>query len=192
MVPGARLENYHISRLTNVLTTDDEEEECPAALGGPDEECVFFEGYTDDPFKESYTRTHFLPGAAFAYGLGAKQDPVDYGSKSLGNSTVKTTHTSTVYGGYHRGLTMNVLREVAFPVGDELGNNYQIGVRSTAIRGVTFDVAGSSRARLPRHRPHHHGRRQVQVVKGARNVPSTSRRWNAPDIPSPGTLTYPD
>ena len=142
VVPGARLENYHISRLTNVLTTDDEEEECPAALGGPDEECVFFEGYTDDPFKESYTRTHFLPGAAFAYGLGAKQDPVDYGSKSLGNSTVKTTHTSTVYGGYHRGLTMNVLREVAFPVGDELGNNYQIGVRSTAIRGVTFDVAG--------------------------------------------------
>ena len=124
VVPGARLENYHISRLTNVLTTDDEEEECPAALGGPDEECVFFEGYTDDPFKESYTRTHFLPGAAFAYGLGAKQDPVDYGSKSLGNSTVKTTHTSTVYGGYHRGLTMNVLREVAFPGGDELGNNY--------------------------------------------------------------------
>jgi Fe(3+) dicitrate transport protein len=47
-----------------------------------------------------------------------------------------------VYGGYHRGLTMNVLREISFPAGDELGDNYQIGLRSTAIRGVTFDIAG--------------------------------------------------
>ena len=142
LVPGMRLENYHITRQTNVLTVDDEEEECPAALGGDEEECVFFEGYTNDAFTESYTRTHVLPGVAFSYGLGGKDVPVDSGSKFLSNTPIKPTHTSTVYGGYHRGLTMNVLREISFPAGDELGDNYQIGLRSTAIRGVTFDIAG--------------------------------------------------
>jgi Fe(3+) dicitrate transport protein len=142
VVPGLRLENYHISRKTNVLTVDDEEEACPPALGGEEEECVFYEGYQDKPFTESYTRTHVLPGAAFAYGFGGTDLPVNYGSKSLSNTPIKPTHTSTVYGGYHRGLTMNVLREVAFPVGNELGDNYQIGLRSVAVKGLTFDIAG--------------------------------------------------
>ena len=35
-----------------------------------------------------------------------------------------------------------MLREAAFPPGDEIGNNFQLGVRSTAFRGVTFDLAG--------------------------------------------------
>jgi Fe(3+) dicitrate transport protein len=83
-----------------------------------------------------------LPGAAFAYGFGGTDLPANYGSKSLSNTPIKATHTSTVYGGYHRGLTMNVLREVAFPVGNELGDNYQIGLRSVAIKGLTFDIAG--------------------------------------------------
>jgi Fe(3+) dicitrate transport protein len=142
VVPGARLENYHISRKTNVLTVDDEEEACPPALGGEEEECVFFEGYSDERFTESYTRTHVLPGVAFAYGFGGKDLPVNYGSKSLSNTPIKPTHTSTVYGGYHRGLTMQILREVAFPPGDELGDNYQIGLRSVAVKGLTFDIAG--------------------------------------------------
>jgi Fe(3+) dicitrate transport protein len=142
VVPGLRLENYHISRQTNVLTVDDEEEGCPDALGGEEEECIFFEGYSDDRFTEKYTRTHLLPGVAFAYGLGEKGTPIDYGSRSLSNQPIKPTHTSTVYGGYHRGLTMQVLREVEFPPGDELGDNYQIGLRSTAVKGFTFDIAG--------------------------------------------------
>ena len=50
-------------------------------------------------------------------------------------------YRSTVYGGYHRGLTMHVLREEAFPAKDELGDNFQIGWRSTALLGVTFDIA---------------------------------------------------
>ena len=142
VVPGLRLENYHISRQTNVLTVDDDEEECPPQLGGDEEECIFFEGYEDDPFTESFTRTHVLPGMAFAYGLGAKGTPVDYGSKSLSNTPLKQTHNSTVYGGYHRGLTMQILREVSFPPGDELGDNYQLGLRSVAVKGLTFDIAG--------------------------------------------------
>jgi Fe(3+) dicitrate transport protein len=60
----------------------------------------------------------------------------------LSNTPIKPTRTSTVYGGYHRGLTMGVLREVAYPPGDELGNNYQIGLRSVAVKGLTFDIAG--------------------------------------------------
>jgi Fe(3+) dicitrate transport protein len=148
VVPGVRLENYHISRLTNVLTTDDDEEDCGDITedgGGPGldgDECVVFLNYQTDLGEESYTRTHVLPGVAFAYGFGAKEVPIDYyGSKSL-KEPAKPEYQSTVYGGYHRGLTMHVLREVTFPVGDELGDNFQIGLRSTAIKGFTFDIAG--------------------------------------------------
>jgi Fe(3+) dicitrate transport protein len=143
VVPGARLETYRISRLTKVLTVDDEEEECPEQLGGEEEECIFFEGYDNNPFTESYDRTHVLPGVAFAYGFGRDQNLVDdyYGSKSL-REKKDPSYLTTLYGGYHRGLTMQVLREVDFPPGDELGDNYQIGLRSTALKGITFDVAG--------------------------------------------------
>jgi len=51
---------------------------------------------------------------------------------------------TTVYGGYHRGFAPHIVREVdpgAFPLGEEVGDNFQIGVRSTAVRGFTFDVA---------------------------------------------------
>jgi Fe(3+) dicitrate transport protein len=51
---------------------------------------------------------------------------------------------TTVYGGYHRGFAPHIVRDVdpdAFPLGEEVGDNFQIGVRSTALRGVTFDVA---------------------------------------------------
>jgi Fe(3+) dicitrate transport protein len=143
VVPGVRLESYKVSRLTKALTLDDEEgegEECEDALGPGVDECVIFEGYDDDPFKESFDRTHVLPGIAFAYGFGAKDVPVA-SDKSL-KPLPKPQYKSTVYGGYHRGLTMPVLREVEFPPGDELGDNFQIGLRSTAIKGLTFDVAG--------------------------------------------------
>jgi Fe(3+) dicitrate transport protein len=50
---------------------------------------------------------------------------------------------STIYGGYHQGLTTHVLREAIapFPSPEEIGDNFQIGIRSTAIRGVTLDMA---------------------------------------------------
>ena len=82
-----------------------------------------------------------LPGVAFSYGFGRKDIPVDYGSKAL-KPVEKPKYYSTVYGGYHRGLTMGVLREAAFPPDDEIGNNYQIGLRSTALKGIQFDLAG--------------------------------------------------
>ena len=60
--------------------------------------------------SESFTKgtcINVLPGVALAYtGL----------------------YRSTVYGGYHRGLSMHVLREEAFPAKDEIGDNFQIGV----------------------------------------------------------------
>ena len=144
IVPGARLDHYHITRRTTALPGEDEDEfdVCPdGAFGG--EECFIIEGFDDDPLTQSFERTHVLPGVAFAYGFGGKDMPANWGSKSLGPVTMqKPIYNSTIYGGYHRGLTMAVLREVAFPPGDELGDNYQLGLRSTAIKGFTFDVAG--------------------------------------------------
>jgi Fe(3+) dicitrate transport protein len=141
VVPGVRMDHYKISRLTTALPGEDEEEldDCPEF---DNEECVVIEGFDNTRVNESFERTHFLPGVAFAWGFGGKDVPVDYGSKSLSNTPIKQTHNSTVYGGYHRGLTMQILREVSFPPGDELGDNYQIGLRSVAVKGLTFDVAG--------------------------------------------------
>ncbi len=48
---------------------------------------------------------------------------------------------TTVYGGYHQGITPQVTRGPAFPLPDEKGDNFQVGVRSTAIRGFSFDLA---------------------------------------------------
>ena len=51
---------------------------------------------------------------------------------------------TTVYGGYHRGFAPHVTRDVAldnFPLAEEIGDNFQIGARSTAVRGLAFDMA---------------------------------------------------
>jgi Fe(3+) dicitrate transport protein len=130
IVPGARLEHYRISRQQNVLSEEEGEgeelDECEFEDDGQEielfggEECVEFE-VDRDGFTQSFTKTQLLPGLSFSY-------------TKLNNTTL--------YGGYHRGLTMGVLREAAFPPDDEIGNNFQVGVRSTAIKGITFDVAG--------------------------------------------------
>lgn len=53
---------------------------------------------------------------------------------------------TTLYGGYHRGVTPHVIRDAndtgeGFPLKEEVGDNFQVGVRSTAIRGLSFDTA---------------------------------------------------
>jgi len=49
---------------------------------------------------------------------------------------------TTVFGGYHRGMSTGVLRNEDFPVDDEIGDNFNLGLRSTAIKGLDFEVAG--------------------------------------------------
>ena len=146
IVPGARLDHYRIAR--DITASSEEEgegeelEECE--INGQEffdgEECVVFD-VDRDSFSEAFTETHVLPGINFSWGLFGKQS-VPTGSKSL--ELPETTYHTTMYGGYNRGLTMNVLREtnVRFPPPSELGDNYQLGVRSTGIKGVTLDVAG--------------------------------------------------
>lgn len=63
---------------------------------------------------------HVLPGIAFAW---------------------EALPRTTVYGGFHQGVTPQVTRGPVLPLPDEEGDNYQIGVRSTAIRGLTLDLA---------------------------------------------------
>ncbi|MDX2289148.1 MAG: TonB-dependent receptor [Hyphomicrobiaceae bacterium] len=48
---------------------------------------------------------------------------------------------STLYGGYHRGIGPHNVAEGDFPILADIGDNFEIGVRSTALRGFTFDVA---------------------------------------------------
>lgn len=128
VTPGLRLEHYRVSRLTRAAT--EEEGEGEDLENDPDcniidpsvDDCVEIEGYSGDRTTDSFDTTNVLPGISFAYtGL----------------------YKSTVYGGYNRGLTTHVLREAiaGFPPEDEIGDNFQIGLRSTAIRGVTFDIA---------------------------------------------------
>lgn len=124
VVPGVRFEHYRISRLTKALTVEEgeaEEDDCAALPGGlAGDECFELENFSSDRFSEKFNRTNVLPSLSFAW-----------------NALFK----STVYGGYHRGLTMHVLREEVIPPGEELGDNFQLGFRSKAIRGVSFDVA---------------------------------------------------
>jgi Fe(3+) dicitrate transport protein len=123
VTPGLRVEHYRLSRLITASTEEEgeaeEEEPCP---GDPTQECAVLEGLSLDRRAESFDKTHVLPGVSIAYTGFAR---------------------STIYAGYHQGLTTHVLREAnaSFPSGDEIGNNFQIGLRSTAIRGVTFDIA---------------------------------------------------
>ena len=75
--------------------------------------------FRSDRPSESYSNFNALPGIAFAYtGL----------------------YRSTVYGGYHRGMSTGVLRNEDFPAPDEIGDNFNLGFRQSAIKG--FDLRG--------------------------------------------------
>jgi Fe(3+) dicitrate transport protein len=127
VVPGIRFEWYRASRINRVVAREESE-----AGGGSEDNCDFFYGDDDcleidglvlnpDPTSESFDNFHALPGIAFAYtGL----------------------NRTTVFGGYHRGMSTGVLRNEDFPVKDEIGDNFNLGLRSSAIRGFDFEVAG--------------------------------------------------
>lgn len=134
VTPGVRLEWYQAKRQNRVIAGEESEAE---ELEGPDAAdcpppfdpdpitggCQEIEGIFTDPAekRESFSSFNALPGVSFAYtGL----------------------HRTTVFGGYHRGMSTAVLRNEDFPAPDEIGDNFEIGLRSTAFTGLGFEVTG--------------------------------------------------
>jgi Fe(3+) dicitrate transport protein len=125
VLPGVRFEWYDVNRRNFVVAEEEGEAEEPDddddcdPFGG---ECLAIEGinFNPDP-TDGTSSTNVLPGIAFAY---------------------TGFYRSTVFGGYHRGLTTNVLRNEDFPSPDEIGDNFSVGLRSSAIKGFDFEVVG--------------------------------------------------
>ena len=125
VVPGIRFEWYEVGRRNRVVAREESE------AGGADApdcgplgpECLSVDGIIRDPnpARESTDNFAALPGISFAY---------------------SGFHRTTVFGGYHRGLSTQVLRNEDFPAGEEIGDNFNLGLRSTAIKGLDFQVAG--------------------------------------------------
>jgi Fe(3+) dicitrate transport protein len=92
------------------------------------------------PFTEKRDYNEALPGVGFSWGFGQK--PKDWSAKDAYSSNSRPEWTSTFYGGYYRGLGIPVARGAALAALEpEIGNNFQLGLRSTAIKGVTLDGA---------------------------------------------------
>ena len=126
VLPGIRFEWYDVNRRSYVVAEEEGEAEeadsadCIAAGFGPD--CLAIEGINFNPNPRDGTSSfNALPGVAFAY---------------------TGFYRSTLFGGYHRGLTTNVLRNETFPSPDEIGDNFSVGLRSSAIKGFDFEVVG--------------------------------------------------
>lgn len=127
VLPGIRFEYFKINRQNSVIAREESE-----AGGGDEDDCLDNVGVEDcldldgillnpDPASEGFDSFNALPGVAFAYtGL----------------------YRTTIFGGYHRGLTTAVLRNEDFPGRDEIGDNFNLGLRSSAIKGFDFEVAG--------------------------------------------------
>jgi Fe(3+) dicitrate transport protein len=116
VVPGVRFEWYDVDRQNRVVAA--EEGEAEGEGDGLEIESI---DLSPDPARDSTSSFNALPGIAFAYtGL----------------------YRSTVFGGWHRGLTTNVLRNEDFPSPDEIGDNFNVGLRSSAIKGFDFEVVG--------------------------------------------------
>ncbi len=86
--------------------------------------------------------------SGFGRGFDVDEDDLNGPQKSKSDNVLpavgiawEALPRTTVYGGYHQGITPQVTRGPAFPLPDEKGDNFQVGVRSTAIRGFSFDVA---------------------------------------------------
>ncbi len=122
VVPGVRFESWDLERKTlwNVDAID---------AGVP------------LPSREKKDFDEVLPAINFAWGFGRIDQPV-YDGKSLAAAPSRPRYHSTFYGGYHRGLGIPVARgEQIAALDPEIGDNFQIGLRSTAVRGFTFDGA---------------------------------------------------
>jgi len=77
--------------------------------------------FSADPLvTESQSFTHVLPGVGFAFAVAPK---------------------TTAYGGYHRGFAPNIVRDAEYPLTEEIGDNFQLGLRSKFITGLSFDAA---------------------------------------------------
>jgi Fe(3+) dicitrate transport protein len=136
IVPGVRLEWYKVRRKTRVAAVEEGEADefedgvdfndsgqtCSDALTNyGEDECHVIAGLSTRGFEDSTSSLRALPGIAFSYtGL----------------------YRTTVYGGYHRGQTKLVLRNEDFPAADEIGDNFELGIRTSAVRGITLEVAG--------------------------------------------------
>ncbi|MCZ7595427.1 MAG: TonB-dependent receptor [Hyphomicrobium sp.] len=129
VLPGIRFEWYNISRTNRVIAEEESEAEeedsadCPDPWNTAGDDCLAIEDINFDPArpKESYSSFNALPGIAFAY---------------------TGFYRSTLYGGYHRGMSTAVLRNDDFPAPDEIGDNFNLGFRSAAIKGLQYEVAG--------------------------------------------------
>lgn len=127
VLPGIRFEYFDVKRRNKVIAREESEagggdaDDCLEAVGT--EDCLDLDGIllNPSPAREGFDSFNALPGIAFAYtGL----------------------HKTTIYGGYHRGLTTGVLRNEDFPVEDEIGDNFNLGLRSSAFKGLDFEVTG--------------------------------------------------
>lgn len=132
VVPGVRFEWYRIKR-DSFVTSEEEgeaeeaeeiseeaEDQCEA-LGIDEDECYVIEGIQRGAFQESTSSFEALPGISTSYtGL----------------------YRTTLFAGYHRGLSTGVLRNEDFPAPDEIGDNFQVGFRSKAFTGLDFQVVG--------------------------------------------------
>jgi Fe(3+) dicitrate transport protein len=125
VVPGIRFEWYQVSRTNRVVAREESEaggaDACPPPFVG--DECLSVDGIVlnPDPSAESFDNFNALPGVSFAY---------------------TGFNLTTVFGGYHRGMSTGVLRNEDFPVEDEIGDNFNLGFRSNAIRGLDFEAVG--------------------------------------------------
>lgn len=116
VVPGVRFEYFNVGRRNGVVAAEEGE----AEVEGDDLEIEGID-FSPNPATESFSSSNALPGVSFAY-TGFKR--------------------TTIFGGYHRGLTTTVLRNEDFPAPDEIGDNFNLGLRSTAFRGLDFEVVG--------------------------------------------------
>jgi Fe(3+) dicitrate transport protein len=126
VVPGVRLEWYDIERRNRVIAEEEseaeeaDEDDCEAAgFGG---ECLELEGINFDPHSRDSTSSFIaLPGIGFSY---------------------TGFYRTTLFGSYYRGMSTGVLRNEDFPIDDEIGNNFELGLRSGAFRGTEFEIVG--------------------------------------------------
>ncbi|MGE3228593.1 MAG: TonB-dependent receptor family protein [Hyphomicrobium sp.] len=116
IVPGIRFEWFEVGRRNRVVAAEEGE----AELDGDELEIEGID-FSPDPATERFSSFNALPGISFAY---------------------TGFNRTTIFGGYHRGLTTTVLRNEDFPAPDEIGDNFNLGLRSSAIKGLDLEVVG--------------------------------------------------